>query len=54
MTKEECIHFTKRALSHAMARDGSSGGTIRLAIIDKEGVQRIFVPGNELPKHWEG
>lgn len=37
-----------------MARDGSSGGVIRLAIIDEQGVERIFVPGNALPKHWEG
>jgi len=32
----------------AMSRDGSSGGVIRLAIIDKDGVERIFVPGNQL------
>jgi len=31
-----------------MSRDGSSGGVIRLAIIDKDGVERIFVPGNQL------
>lgn len=42
------------ALSHAMARDGSSGGTIRMAVITKEGVERIFIPGDQLPKHWEG
>jgi hypothetical protein len=32
-----------------MSRDGSSGGTIRLVIIDKDGVERVFVPGTELP-----
>jgi 20S proteasome subunit beta 1 len=37
-----------------MARDGSSGGVIRMAVIDESGVQRIFIPGNQLPKHWEG
>jgi 20S proteasome subunit beta 1 len=36
-----------------MARDGSSGGVIRLAVIDEQGVQRIFIPGDKLPKHWE-
>lgn len=41
------------ALALAMSRDGSSGGTIRLAIIDKEGVERIFVPGDKLPKFWD-
>lgn len=39
------------ALSHAMARDGSSGGVIRMAVITGDGVERIFIPGNELPKH---
>lgn len=29
MNKEECLDFVRRALSHAMARDGSSGGVIR-------------------------
>lgn len=37
------------ALSLAMSRDGSSGGVVRLAVITKEGVERLFVPGNELP-----
>lgn len=37
-----------------MSRDGSSGGTIRLAIIDESGVQRIFIPGDKLPRHYEG
>lgn len=49
MTKEECKDFTRRAISHAMARDGSSGGVIRLCTIDKEGVEREFVPGDKLP-----
>jgi len=32
-----------------MSRDGSSGGVIRLAIIDEAGVERRFVPGDALP-----
>ena len=32
-----------------MSRDGSSGGVIRLAVITKEGVDRLFVDGNDLP-----
>ncbi|KAK4333533.1 hypothetical protein RTBOTA2_002260 [Rhodotorula toruloides] len=39
-----------RTLAHAMSRDGSSGGTIRMAVITKEGVERFFVPGDQLPK----
>ncbi|KAL2913535.1 Proteasome subunit beta type-1 [Polyrhizophydium stewartii] len=54
MSREECIAFTKNAVSLAMSRDGSSGGTIRLAIITKDKVERVFVPGNELPVFYEG
>lgn len=53
MSKEECVNFVTNALSLAMSRDGSSGGTIRLAIIEESGVERRFIPGNQLPKHWE-
>ena len=42
------------AISLAMSRDGSSGGTIRLAVITKDNVERIFVPGDKLPTFWEG
>ena len=38
-----------RAVSLAMARDGSSGGVIRLVTIDQHGVTRTLVPGNEVP-----
>lgn len=37
-----------------MSRDGSSGGVIRMCVITESGVERLFVPGNELPKFWEG
>ncbi len=33
-----------------MARDGSSGGVVRLVIIDANGVERKMIPGNKLPK----
>lgn len=49
MSKEETKNFVKKALSHAMARDGSSGGVIRTVVIDKDGVDRDFTPGNALP-----
>ena len=42
------------ALALAMSRDGSSGGTIRMCVITKEKVERHFVPGNKLPRFWEG
>ena len=49
MTKEECQAFVKKAIAHAMARDGSSGGVIRLVTIEKDSVTREFVPGDKLP-----
>ena len=49
MKKEECQDFVKKALSHAMARDGSSGGVIRLCTITKDSVEKIMIPGDKLP-----
>lgn len=37
-----------------MSRDGSSGGCIRMCVITEDNVERMFIPGNELPKFWEG
>lgn len=54
MTKDQCVEFVKNALALAMARDGSSGGVIRLVIIDKDGSKREFIPGNKLPEFWQG
>lgn len=42
------------ALALAMSRDGSSGGCIRMAVITENKVERHFIPGNELPRFWEG
>ncbi|SRR6266576_523997 len=42
------------ALALAMSRDGSSGGVIRMCVITEEGVERLFIPGDVLPKFWEG
>jgi 20S proteasome subunit beta 1 len=42
------------ALALAMARDGSSGGVIRMCVITEDGAERLFVPGDQLPKFWEG
>ena len=49
MTREQCEQFVQKALSHAMARDGSSGGLIRTVKIDASGAERKMVPGNKLP-----
>jgi 20S proteasome subunit beta 1 len=52
--RDETVNFVKNTLSLAMARDGSSGGVIRMCVITEDGVERLFVPGNELPRFWEG
>jgi len=49
MEQKECKEFVMRALSHAMARDGSSGGVIRLVTITERGLQREFIGGEDLP-----
>lgn len=37
-----------------MSRDGSSGGVIRMCVITEDKVERLFVPGDQLPKFWQG
>lgn len=49
MTKDEALALCKKAVAHAMARDGSSGGSIRTLVATKEGNVREFVSGNALP-----
>jgi 20S proteasome subunit beta 1 len=63
MTAEQCRAFVATgtlyfgqgflifdlALAHAMARDGSSGGVVRLATIDSSGVNKTMIPGDQLP-----
>ena len=51
MSRAEAEAFVAKAVSLAMARDGSSGGVIRLVTIDAHGVTRRLVPGNEVPIH---
>jgi len=49
MKKEDAQEFVVKALSLAMSRDGSSGGLIRLVIMDKDGAKKVFIPGDKLP-----
>lgn len=53
MSRDACEAFVKQALSHAMARDGSSGGVIRLVTITKDGVFKSFTPGDKVPHRVE-
>lgn len=54
MSKEECEEFCKQTVSLAMARDGSSGGVIRMATITKEGVNRVYISNHDIPRHYQG
>lgn len=49
MSRTESQQLVARSLAHAMARDGSSGGCIRLVTIDKDGCESAFIPGDKLP-----
>jgi len=48
-TREECEAFVVKAVSLAMARDGSSGGMIRTLTITDQGTTRNLVRGTDLP-----
>eukprot|EP01126_Amoeba_proteus_P048473 TRINITY_DN55_c0_g1_i7.p1 TRINITY_DN55_c0_g1~~TRINITY_DN55_c0_g1_i7.p1 ORF type:complete len:226 (-),score=15.70 TRINITY_DN55_c0_g1_i7:145-822(-) len=50
MTKEEAVRFVRHCISLAIARDGSSGGGIRTAVITASGVEREMIPGDRLPR----
>lgn len=52
MSKEECCNLVLKAISLAISRDGHSGGVCRMAIIDKNGVERKTILGNQLPKFY--
>lgn len=51
MNKDQARQLVQKALSHAMARDGSSGGVIRTVSISKDGVERTFMSGDKVPSH---
>jgi 20S proteasome subunit beta 1 len=49
MNEEEALTLVKKAVSHAMARDGSSGGVIRTVVVKEDGNTRECVLGDSLP-----
>ena len=50
MSKEECQQFCKNSVALAMARDGSSGGIIRLCTITKDEVRAAVRKSNKFSK----
>jgi 20S proteasome subunit beta 1 len=49
MSKAEALKFVQTAVSHAMARDGSSGGMVRTLVVTKDGLEEDNIPGDKLP-----
>jgi|Transcript_44601 20S proteasome subunit beta 1 len=49
LSLQDARTLVKKAISHAMARDGSSGGIIRTVAVTSEGNNRDYTPGNQLP-----
>eukprot|EP00978_Attheya_sp_CCMP212_P034958 scaffold149652_cov45-Attheya_sp.AAC.4 len=48
-TAEEARVMVKKCISHAMARDGSSGGIIRTVTVMENDNFRDYTPGDKLP-----
>jgi len=48
MSEEQCKAFVVQSVSHAMARDGSSGGNIRTVVINGSGVKKDFLDGSKV------
>lgn len=53
MTRSEAESLVRQAVSLAMARDGSSGGVVRMVTIDKEGSHRTLVLPEDLSPLWD-
>eukprot|EP00331_Platyophrya_macrostoma_P023651 CAMPEP_0176435634 /NCGR_PEP_ID=MMETSP0127-20121128/17451_1 /TAXON_ID=938130 /ORGANISM="Platyophrya macrostoma, Strain WH" /LENGTH=286 /DNA_ID=CAMNT_0017818723 /DNA_START=28 /DNA_END=888 /DNA_ORIENTATION=+ len=49
MTKEQCLNFVRTAVSHAYARDGSSGGVVRTIALDAGAVEHSTTPWPAAP-----
>jgi 20S proteasome subunit beta 1 len=49
MTKDQCVNFVRRAVAHAYARDGSSGGLIRTMSLSAEGAEHTTTSWTNAP-----
>jgi 20S proteasome subunit beta 1 len=49
LNAEQARTLVKKAVAHAMARDGGSGGIIRTVLVTADGNDRDYTPGNDLP-----
>jgi 20S proteasome subunit beta 1 len=53
LTREETEELVIEAVSLAMARDGSSGGVVRLVTISKDGAEKRLVLPKDQPVMWD-
>ncbi|VDN96551.1 unnamed protein product [Rodentolepis nana] len=51
MTKEQAVQFVSTCVGLAINRDGSSGGCIRLAVINSSGVEHKLIKGDQVPMY---
>eukprot|EP01023_Acetabularia_acetabulum_P047915 TRINITY_DN5052_c0_g1_i8.p2 TRINITY_DN5052_c0_g1~~TRINITY_DN5052_c0_g1_i8.p2 ORF type:complete len:216 (-),score=44.04 TRINITY_DN5052_c0_g1_i8:390-1037(-) len=49
MSVDECVNFAMQAIAQAIGRDGSSGGGIRITVVNKDGQKSKYVRGNQIP-----
>eukprot|EP01070_Trichotokara_eunicae_P009984 Trichotokara_eunicae@DN6225_c0_g1_i1.p1 len=49
MSKGDALAFARRVVSHAMYRDGSSGGMVRAIVVTKESVEESVISDTQLP-----
>lgn len=53
LTQQEAEDITIKALTLAMARDGSSGGMIRLVTCSEKGSSQRIVQGDHVEVSWD-
>jgi 20S proteasome subunit beta 1 len=53
MSREECLEMVKNGVALAIARDGSSGGCIRYAVVTAKGVERNVILNNSVTRFYE-
>ena len=53
LSKNECLELVKNAVALAIARDGSSGGCIRYAIVTEKGVERNVILNDAVTRFYE-
>ena len=53
MSQDECLKMAINGVAMAIARDGSSGGCIRYAIVTEKGVEKRVITNDQIPRYHE-